>query len=602
MKKISIFILVFIFFIFCYYQMRKSNYYYVLKVITPTKIVVDFNNNGFAEPDETVIISVKSFSEKPSKAQAELAHSINISDENAMAFGYLAQKFADVTLCGKSVRVNNKHNNIFIDNKNYSKMLISHGFAFSNSEAISSLFWQNLKSAQALHLVIFNNKSHKYHKLNCKYGLMAHNSQLIPRSQLPHDAHACKFCFSKYNYKNKKFQKKYKKYFSDKISWYTELIPNIPQPSLTFKSYPIAVYLTDYTRIPKLTSSCSSNICKALVNEINSAQSSIDFAIYGYTKVPKIQQALVNAQARGVNIRFVYDTDCKGQNSLYPDTSILTKLFIYNNYDNSSAFMHNKFFIFDNKKVFTGSANLSNTDMSGFNSNSAIVINSEYVAKIYKQEFEQMYEGKFHRKKHKIKKSSDIAVYFSPKDRPLSTYVVPLIDSASKYIYIPAFLVSQKDMVNSLINAHKRGVDVKIILDATNTHGSYSKLKYLRQSGIQVKTEVFAGKLHSKTMIIDDFYTIIGSMNFSQSGQSSNDENLVILQNKELAIFYKNFFLYLWKRIPDKWLKYNARAEAPESVGSCSDGLDNDFDGKIDKADSSCKIPVYKKSLKTRHR
>ena len=33
----------------------------------------------------------------------------------------------------------------------------------------------------------------------------------------------------------------------------------------------------------------------------------------------------------------------------------------------------------------------------------------------------------------------------------------------------------------------------------------------------KVKTENLAGKLHSKSMIIDDLYTIVGSMNFSKS-------------------------------------------------------------------------------------
>ncbi len=61
--------------------------------------------------------------------------------------------------------------------------------------------------------------------------------------------------------------------------------------------------------------------------------------------------------------------------------------------------MHNKFYIFDDKVLITGSANLSHTDMSGFNSNSIVVINSPLVAAIYKQEFEQMFEGKFHTEK-----------------------------------------------------------------------------------------------------------------------------------------------------------------------------------------------------------
>ena len=52
---------------------------------------------------------------------------------------------------------------------------------------------------------------------------------------------------------------------------------------------------------------------------------------------------------------------------------------------------------------------------------------------------------------------------------------------------------------------------------------------------------------------------------------------------------YKDFFLYLWTKIPDKYLKYNISAESKDSQGSCSDGVDNDYDGKIDKDDDGCK-------------
>ena len=104
-----------------------------------------------------------------------------------------------------------------------------------------------------------------------------------------------------------------------------------------------------------------------------------------------------------------------------------------------------------------------------------------------------------------------------------------------------------------------------------------------------VKTENYAGKLHSKSIIIDDKYTIIGSMNFSKSGQYKNDENVVILESKQIAVFYKNFFNYLWHRINKYWLTHDVSAESIYSIGSCSDGIDNDYDGKTDTEDEGCR-------------
>ena len=181
---------------------------------------------------------------------------------------------------------------------------------------------------------------------------------------------------------------------------------------------------------------------------------------------------------------------------------------------------------------------------------------------------------------------------FSPKDKIITNNIIPLIESSKNYIYIPAFIITHDALTNSLIRAKHRGVDVKIILDATNTSGSRNKLKVLRMSGIPVKVENYAGKVHSKSIIIDDKYIIAGSMNFSNSGENKNDENVLIVEDERLARHYKGFFEYLWKKIPDKYLKQGVRAEGKYSIGSCTDGVDNNFDGKVDKEDAGCKTKI----------
>lgn len=588
MKKFSIAFLILIFVSFFIYESGKSVDFKVLKIISPTKIVVDINQNGVEDKNETIVMkNIDSFTTKGSKSQSELARRLKIPEANAIKMGYLAEIFAKKLLLDKKVKLKDKNTQILVENKNYEDILLKKGFAVEKLKKPPSEFWTSLKKTQKLNLIIFNNKSHKYHKLDCKYGIIAHNSQILPVVQLPKDAKPCKFCFSP-SYKKQIAQNKH-------FNKYIDVIPDIKSPPTFLRTNSTEIFLTDLTKVLKPSNSCDTAVCKTLLREINSARDSIDFAIYGYTKIPKLQQALLNAQQRNVKIRFVYDSDEKNQN-IYPDTNYLSTIFTENNHDTNSKLMHNKFFIFDNKKVLTGSANISNTDMSGFNSNVIILVDSPEIAKIYTEEFEQMFNGNFHKQKSKITDKNDILcnseilIYFSPKDKPLTKQVVPIINQAKKYIYIPAFLITHKEMTNALINASHRGVAVRIILDATNTHsGSHSKIKELRGAGIQVKTENWAGKLHSKSMIIDDLYTIIGSMNFSRSGEEVNDENLIVIKNPQIAIFYKTFFQYLWKRIPDKWLKLNARSESQDSVGSCSDGIDNDFDGKIDKADESCK-------------
>ena len=121
---------------------------------------------------------------------------------------------------------------------------------------------------------------------------------------------------------------------------------------------------------------------------------------------------------------------------------------------------------------------------------------------------------------------------------------------ANKYIYIPVFYITKKELINELISAHQRGVEVKIINDATNASNKHTIHHQLREAGIKVKTENYAGKLHSKAMIIDDEYSIIGSMNFTKQGENVNDENCLIIKNAPvLTKKYKKHFLELWDSI-----------------------------------------------------
>mgnify|MGYP002627223925 CR=1 FL=1 len=302
-----------------------------------------------------------------------------------------------------------------------------------------------------------------------------------------------------------------------------------------------------------------------------------------------------------MKVRLVYDYDKKSEN-YYKDTLKLKDFFaeyntdeIYDN-NNRSAIMHNKFFIFDDKKVWTGSANVTDTDLSGFNANYVILMNSTEIVNIYKQEFEQMLAGKFHKDKSVINKNpvklsdkTEVRVLFSPKDNIIDKYLIKEINNAKEYIYMPIFFITSKELIEPLINAHKRGVDIKIIDDATNAHNKYSIHKILRESGISVKTENMAGKMHMKGAFTDNRVSVLGSMNFTKSGNLHNDENVLIIYDEGIAKYLKSEFMKVWNRIPEKYLKFDPYPESYESIGSCSDGIDNDYDGKVDKADEGCK-------------
>lgn len=589
MKKVTVGILTIFLFCTIGYTYKDYNKYRILKVIDATHLYIDLNKNSQIDDDElTKVCGVDTFKDSTNHKAS------NIANKHKFYLDYFAKQWANKKLLNKLVKIEKIQDykiNIYLNNQNYAKILLREGYALSSKIEYNkydniNLIKNKIKDADEAQYVIFNNKNKKYHKLDCKYGLMSYDFKLIPLNQLPENAIKCHYCY----FNNKK-------HFTN--------INNKTKIDDYKKVGNINVYFIDFSNNTKPIDSCDTAACKSLLNEINQSKYSIDFAIYGINNQPAIFNALVNAQKRGVKTRWVSDFDSKSDN-FYPDTQILMKKL--NNYttDNISnsiskskreknALMHNKFFVFDNKKVWTGSANITDTDFSNFNANYSILINSNRIAKIYHDEFEQLYAGSFHNakligEKNKTNFGNDtkITVLFSPQDKIITSQILKLVDSSKQYIYIPIFYLTHKELAKHLINASKRGVDIKIITDATSAHGKYSIHKSLRNGGIKVKTENKAGKMHMKTIIIDDKYSIIGSMNLTKSGEYYNDENVLIIENKELTKYLKSTFLYMWDIIPQKYLNKDPRAEAPESKGSCTDGIDNDFDGLIDKLDSSC--------------
>lgn len=576
MKKYTILYLVLLFLVLFVTFSYKSPFHRVIQIKSATEIYIDFNNNMVADINELVIL----------KNDFNLHNFLKLSDKLKLSF--LAKEYANKTLLNKYVKLVNHstfNDVILLDGSSYLKKLQDNGYLFdgTNKDKIVNII--NLAKDYNLH--VYNKLSQKYHKLDCNYVLDSPFIEVYEKNNLPKNALPCKFCLDN-------ALKVAKTYPKDIEELYSPL----------YEDDYIELYVTDYTKHYYPSNKCLTTACKSLLQCIDSSKHSIDFAIYGIDGQQEITNALLSAQKRGVRVRWVYDTDTKGR-TIYKDSLTFSKNIINNrkdiDYDKSvsstkrrDAIMHNKFFIFDNEKVWTGSANISHTDLSGFNANSVMLIKSKEVADLFTNEFEKMYSGFFHLSKLPTKQNnvnignSTISVYFSPQDSIIYNSIIPLINSAEHYIYIPVFVLTHKDFQHSLIEAYKKGVEIRIIVDATSASTKYSAVSKLRNLGLDIKVENRPGKMHMKSIIIDDKYVVLGSMNFTKSGEFYNDENVVIVENSQMAKVFKDKFLYFWDSIPQVWANKNPSAESFDSINSCNDGVDNDFDGKIDATDEGC--------------
>lgn len=119
-------------------------------------------------------------------------------------------------------------------------------------------------------------------------------------------------------------------------------------------------------------------------------------------------------------------------------------------------------------------------------------------------------------------------------------------------------------LVIDLIYAKERGVDVRVFLE--NTKLSQNRIAYqkLTHNGIQVKFDTSKYLLHTKTIIIDNRYCIIGSTNWTRSAIETNYETSILIDSEQLALSVKEYFsgmettqappLFIGISIPDEFL------------------------------------------------
>jgi phosphatidylserine/phosphatidylglycerophosphate/cardiolipin synthase-like enzyme len=155
--------------------------------------------------------------------------------------------------------------------------------------------------------------------------------------------------------------------------------------------------------------------------------------------------------------------------------------------------------------------------------------------------------------------SGAIDAYFPPWDDAQKPLLAAL-DSARTQVLVQAFLLTNRKIADSLIAAHRRGVDVRILADARqHAENPGSLLRVLVRAGVPVWLETRYKNAHNKVMVIDvaasDPAVITGSFNFTWSAQNMNAENLLIIRgNAALA-----------ERYASNWMRHRADAQPLES-------------------------------------
>ncbi len=133
-----------------------------------------------------------------------------------------------------------------------------------------------------------------------------------------------------------------------------------------------------------------------------------------------------------------------------------------------------------------------------------------------------------------------IDVAFSPNEGS-EELVVKAIASARSSIGVAAYSFTSPVVAKALLNARKRGVDVRVVVDenGNKSKASLAALNLIAGAGIPTRTVSRYAIHHDKYMVVDKSTVQTGSFNYSKAAAKSNSENVVVIwNNPDLALSY----------------------------------------------------------------
>jgi phosphatidylserine/phosphatidylglycerophosphate/cardiolipin synthase-like enzyme len=141
---------------------------------------------------------------------------------------------------------------------------------------------------------------------------------------------------------------------------------------------------------------------------------------------------------------------------------------------------------------------------------------------------------------------SEYEAAFSPYGKSLPL-VLSTINSARKSIHVAAYTFTSKPIAEALSDAHKRGVDVKVVADEKSNGGRYTAVTFLANQGVPVRLNDHYAILHNKFMVIDGTTLETGSFNYSAAAVNKNAENVLVIRDMPTLVGqYAEEWVRLW--------------------------------------------------------
>jgi phosphatidylserine/phosphatidylglycerophosphate/cardiolipin synthase-like enzyme len=409
--------------------------------------------------------------------------------------------------------------------------------------------------------------------------------------------------------------------------------------SAYFNHNPKANYTDPYRGISRR----GDNLEEVILAEIRGAKKSIYMAVQEL-RLPLIAQALIQKKNEGLDVRVVLENNYNftvvaqrdssegeyeasklheltafidiNRNGKIEKHELETRDAIYmlhnskvpvmdDTFDssNGSGLMHHKFVVVDGKSTIVSTANFTMSCIHGDvlspssrgNANSLIQVNSVGFAKIFLEEFSQLWgngkRGNYgHNKTYRgpittTVRGTKLTVQFSPTsqrynwEESVNGLIASHLVKATKSIKAALFVFSDQKIADVMQSRQKAGADIGVIIEPKFAYRDYSELldlmglemlnhkcsfepdnnpwkKPVREAGMAILPR--GDVLHHKFAVIDGKTVVMGSQNWSVAANYINDETLIVIQDTKISDQFTQEYDRLLQTAalgPPAWLK-----------------------------------------------
>ncbi len=276
-------------------------------------------------------------------------------------------------------------------------------------------------------------------------------------------------------------------------------------PELPTANSPILFYANQSRHDLKLI------FCEA----IHQAQQSIHATFYGITDRDVIR-ALAKQAKLGKDLTVEYDpTASLSLGKHFPSSATITPR-------RSKGLMHRKILIIDHSILYLGSANLTLPSLHH---------HGNFVMGLYSPSFAEFLTHPSSTHYVQALDSQELHCFLLPEKKQQALHhLLSLIDNAKKSVRVAMFTFTHPLLIDALIRAWQRGIDVAVVVDYYSGRGA-SKKAVARLTSEDVPITFSRGQelLHHKWAIIDDTTFAMGSANWTKAAFVKNEDFLLSL-------------------------------------------------------------------------